>query len=859
MRSTIIVCAALLMLAESTRAAEPVKWVKPPALSFDEQAKKWVVTFELSALTDVEVALLDPQTKKVVRHLAAGVLGPKAPAPLAANARAQRLEWDGLDDLRRPVARPGELSVRVRAGMSVALEQIVGGNPYAYYSEDMRHYDHGPWGINGLEVKADGKVYVLGHSSNLGPPALRQYDSEGNFLRTLFPIPAGKDPQTMSGWGLRLKPDGTYAPSFNKLTDPSLTETLLDPGHLQMARLMPTPDPKHLQLWRTGAGKDAFELLTINNDGTIASDAAERSPGLMIKNPPLPLGLVESGGVLAQSLLGPVFTCYSPDGKSFYLSGVFAAHTRYGSIQEIKADGFWRDGQVFKVDLATRTARPFFALPADKVPTDLKERLRVFGGANSYAALHGVAVDQDENVFIGDRVNKRIVVLDKNGKQIRVLPVEHVDAIAVGKAGNLYATTRMGDYHAPGVVQLLKFNNWRKDDKPAAALEVSKTGYTGQHKHSYVAVCETDKGTNVWVAYTQMPVRVYRDDDKGLALLKDFYRVEGAQRCLGFDRMQVDPQTEDVYVLDAHDALWQIGNWKEPRTIKVPLKTATIAIDARRRHLFIRTLADGASSYSVGKVARYQLDRDDFPPVNFGDTGSNRLSGPIKYEWCFEGNADAGLAVAPNGNVAVVGEPRDGLRVFAGREDKVPWEAVTIAKLPALAGGVRFDLAGNLYVGIVDGKPPTLPGFEKDRFRTNIGRIHKYAPTGTLESGKLFPKPPAAPAQIYDVPFGAFEIDCVKRSPRFGVDGYGRLYYPTNIAQRVAVCDNAGNEILHFGTYGNRDSTGGLPGDLVPTKGIPLAFPNSVDASDDFVYVADMVNQRVLRLRKRFQVEAASR
>lgn len=152
-----------------------------------------------------------------------------------------------------------------------------------------------------------------------------------------------------------------------------------------------------------------------------------------------------------------------------------------------------------------------------------------------------------------------------------------------------------------------------------------------------------------------------------------------------------------------------------------------------------------------------------------------------------------------------------------------------------------------------------LPGFEGDRFAGAVGRIHKFTPTGTLESGNLFPKAPVGPAVIYDVPYGAFDTDCITRTPRFGVDGFGRIYYPTNVAQRVAVIDNAGNEILHFGTYGNRDSTGGLPGELVPVKGVPLAFPNSVDATDDHVYVADMVNLRLLRLKKQFRAEATSR
>ncbi|MGE3805534.1 MAG: hypothetical protein AB7K24_12735 [Gemmataceae bacterium] len=865
LRIKVLVAVATVLIVKAAPAAEGLQWVNKPALTFDEKTQKWFVTFELDAFGDVEVAIVDPKTGSVVRHLAAGVLGPKAPPPFSANSRAQKLEWDGKDDYRNKLRRT-DLAVRVRAGMSVALKQIVGGDPYAYYSEDSGHHDHGPFGICGLEVKADGKVYVLGHSSTLGPPALRQYDVDGNYLQTLYPMPAGKNLKSMTAWGLNVKPDGTYTPKFNRVADPSLTTTFLDNvGVISgMARLFPTPDKDRLTFWKSGlengAQVNGFELLTMNTDGTISNNPAERLPGLMVKAPPLGLGPITKGNHVFNSLLGPMFSCYAPDGKSFYLSGLYAATTLYGSIKEIKREGFWRDGQVWKVDLETRTARPFFALDAKTILPKGKERLAAFGGTDSYSALHGVAVDQDGNVFVCDRLNKRIVVLDANAKIIRQIPVEHPDAIAVStRTGVLYVTTRNGDPHEGGVVRFLKFNDWKKDSKPVSNIEVSKTKYIGHHRCSYVALWEAEKHTNVWVAYTEMPVRIYRDGVQGLKLVKDFYRVEGAQRCLGFDRMQVDQKTDEAYVMDDRWTVWKIGGWDKPRIEKVPLKTASIAIDAQRRHIYMRTQYEGSSSVSTGKVARFHLDKD-YSPANFGQTGTNRLSPVFWYNWCFEGNGDLGLAVAPNGNVAVVGNVKDGLQVFAGTEAKVPWESTTVAKLPALSGGVRFDLAGNLYVGYVDKRPPVkLPGFESDKYLAGLGRIHKYAPTGTLESGNLFPKAPAGPTKSYDVLLGAYEQDCVLRSPRFGVDGYGRIYYPTNIAQRVTVIDNAGNEILHFGTYGNRDSMGGLPGDLVPTKGIPLGFPNSVDATDNHIYVADLVNIRLLRLKKRFQAEATSR
>lgn len=850
-----------LPIAISAAGAEKLTLVEPPRLSFDGRSKMWHVEFELSELADVEVAIVDVSSSKMVRHLAAGKLGENPPPPLAANSRAQKMPWDGRDDYGNPVDDPSNLAVRVRAGMRVALKQIVGGDPYGYYSAEMPHGDHNPWGINGLEAKSDGKVYVFGHSSTLGPPALRQYDLDGNYLRTLFPPPAGKSAEAMRGWGINIKEDGTYTPKFNRLTDPSLSTTILDTATGGMARLLPTPDAKHLTFWRTGFGESSFDLLTINHDGTISSNSDNLLQGPLVKKPPLASGPVAPNSHIRHSMVGPVFTCLAPDGKRFYLSGICAAQTRYGSILEFDRDGFWRDGQVWKVDTQTGEAKVFFALDQAEVAGAARDRKSPIGGIYSYTALHGVAVDGDGHVFVCDRLHERIAVLDESGKLVREIPLSHADAIAISaRTGALYVTTRIGDErNGRGEVCLLKYSDWRKDEPPVVKLPVSQTGYTNHHKHSYLVLCEKHDATNVWVSYTEMPVRIYRDAAAEFKLLKDFHNFDGAQRCMGFDRIEVDQKTDEVYVLDDHAGVWKVSDWQKPRITKTPLVTASVAIDSRRRHIYVRTLADGSSSNSVGKVARFHLDDDSYPPVNFGDTGTNRLTPSFHHEWCFTGNGDKGIAIAPNGNVAVVGDPEDGLRLFHGDEAKVPWDAVKIADLPKEAGSVRFDLHGNLYVGYLDKPPTRVPGgLEEDRFARMIGRIHKYSPTGDLECGNLFPKTPEGPVKTYDVPFGAFDADCIIRSPRFAVDGFGRIYYPTNIAQRVAVIDNAGNEILTFGTYGNRDSMGGLPDDLVPTDDIPMAFPNSVAVTDDHIYVGDMVNVRLLRIEKQFALTMTS-
>jgi len=834
------ICLALVAAGSCTAASggEVSFAARPTARRSDDTT---VISFAMNAATDVEVAILDARGK-VVRHLAAGVLGGEnPPAPRLKAGLSQSVEWDGTDDYGQR-ARGGPFSARVRAGMSVKLEQIAGGNPYSFFEGS--HGDHYRWGITGLELKSDGKVYVVGHSSMLGPVAIRQYDVEGNYLKTVFPPPAGKDPEAMKGWGIHARPDGTYAVRFNRLTDPSVSMTIIDP-ELKIARLMPTPDPNRLTLWL------GFQMLTINADGTIPPDAGA-SGGLLVQDPPIKTADASANG--------PVFTCPSPDGKSFYLSGVYGCTGRKGDrIRE----GFWLDGQVWKVDVATRKATPFFALgrqAVGKLLTDdgrkaAKEHL---GGVMSYAALHGVAADQDGRVFVANRLDNCVLVLDKDAKVIRKVPVKYPDAVAVSaRTGALYVTTRYGsEYSGRGKVGLVKFDNWQTDDEPSASLpDLSNTSYTGQHRHSYVVLGEKADRTLVWVAYTEMPVRVYADDGKELTLLRDFRELGARQGCHGFDRMVVDRATETAYVGDNHSTYWRIGDWKEPRFTKVPIKAASVAIDPRKRFLFGNP--GGSVWVKEAGIWRYHLDQEGCPPAKAGDT--HRLTDRLWSEWCFTGNSDLGFDVAPNGNIAGLNQKGE-LLFFHGTEEKAPWDSTELANLRSSGsfGCVKFDLAGNLYVGARDGKPWKVAAvFENDRFAGRRGgsgcvKIIRYAPTGTLESGNLFPRPPDGPSAVYEVNFGAFDTKCIRHTPRFDIDGFGRIYYPTSIEPKVSVMDNAGNGIVRFGTWGNRDSTGGLPGEVVPTRDIPMGLPNSVAATDDHIYVADVVNLRILRIAKRF-------
>jgi hypothetical protein len=862
MRKTLIF---VLLLAAAAQAE--VAFTAEPTLK--KAGDGYVIEFALSEPADVEVAVVDAKGN-VVRHLAAGVPAENAPPPLAAGRLAQKIAWDGKDDAGEVVADPAALSVRIRAGMSVELERIVGGDPYAYFSAEMGQGDHAKWRISGLEVKPDGTVHVLGNATHIGPPALRAYTADGEYLRTVFPPPADLTAEKVAGWGVNVRPDGTWSPRRGPLVNPSITTTMFGRKRAALPILLPSREKDRLV---TMDGD--FRMMALNTDGTIAREPM--LPGRLVNDPSL-FHPETNPWKIPWKVGGPVFTCLSADGESFYLSGVYAGTIRRLRRVGVEKTGFWRDGQVYKVDLATRKAEVFFALDAGSLVTDPKARQRDIGEVRfSYASLHGVAVDGNGHVFVCDRLNRRLIVLDRSGQVVRELPVSHPDAVAVAPGGKaVYVVTRKAHYGG-GRLTLVKFADWSQDEEPAAELELT-TRVRESHRsfhHACVAAVSSGDAVNVWVAHKNLPVRIYRDERGGLKLLKDFYEATyprsgpggkagqaPPQRCLGFSRVDVHRPSGDVYVSDTFQNCFRIADWDRPRLVRcmVDPKTRVPALDVAFGPAGRRMYALGYKAWAA-PVRRYRLDGERFAPDPLAGRKDPAIAPRLMVGWMIGiGHFNSGFDVGPGGGLVALtstkAKKQRGFILSGFRVDSAEplWDLPEFGKKPS--GCVRFDRQGNLYVGIADRKPEDIPaGFEDDRdYARSIGRIRKYAPTAEGAEGLRFPKAPAEPERTYDVHFGHLD----GRPAQFDVDGYGRIYYPTSIAQKVGVIDNAGNRIVRFGTYGNRDSTGGLPGGKVRTGDIPMGLPLNVVASGDYIYVGDTLNCRLLRIRKRFKLEATT-
>ncbi len=560
-------------------SAGEVKFVAAPAMK--RSGGKTLISFALNAKTDVEVAVLDAKGK-VIRHLAAGVLGGENPPPAPLKpGLSQSLEWDGKDDYGQPAADPDAFTARVRAGMGVSLERIVGGDPYAFYSREMGQGDHAAWKITGLDVKPDGSVYVMGNASNYGPPAIRQYSADGAYQRTVYPPQAGKPVEEMKGWGVNVRADGTYSPGYSDLSSPALSRTLIAGTRGECAFLLPTPEKDQLLL--VNRRSRPFQLLRIKTDGTIPPDTA--SPGQLVDEPSL-IHPEQNGWKVPWRVKGPAFTAFSPDGKRFYLSGLYATTQKLAREVGAEQTGFWRDGQVWRVDVATRQATVFFALDEKQVITDRDARVKspianVWYCDYGYAAFHGIAVDAEGNVLVGDRQNKRVVALDKAGKVIREFPVMHADALALlPGTKTLYVTTRARDHHSKGEVRLLKFNDWAKDTEPAASVLVCPS--YGYSPNTFLGVARNNGENLIWVAYTPLPVRIYKDKGTAFELAKDFYEA-GPQRALDLQHIVADPATEHVYVSDGWGNCFRVTDWRNPQFVrcmqdaKRPLRALSLA------------------------------------------------------------------------------------------------------------------------------------------------------------------------------------------------------------------------------------------------------------------------------------------
>ena len=247
------------------------------------------ITFEVAQPTDVEIAVLDVQGR-VVRHLAAGVLGGEVapPKPLQKGMR-QSIQWDGRDDSEQPaVGRP--FTVRIRTGLQsrrggwIGSAAALSGKVYGLATDD-----------NGNLYIGSGAVY-----SSAPVFSIKVFDSCGRYLRTILPMPASLTAKQAAEFGAGRTVEGHLKPSNYS----ALLPYVQDGGIVAFIgnRI------REGQIW------------LLNTNGRICRMRADN--GAAIAWDSAPKTVTPSGG--------PMCWAASPDGSSLYFTGWWNAREKEG-------------------------------------------------------------------------------------------------------------------------------------------------------------------------------------------------------------------------------------------------------------------------------------------------------------------------------------------------------------------------------------------------------------------------------------------------------------------------------------------------------------------------------------------------
>ncbi|MCX7806196.1 MAG: hypothetical protein N3A38_13545 [Planctomycetota bacterium] len=829
---------------------------RPVAVKAGDGAR---VCFAVSAPTDVEVAVLDAGGK-VVRHLAAGLLGGKNPPPEPLRpGLAQEIVWDGKDDFGKP-AEGGPFSFRVRAGMGVRFGRFIGEDPYNFGAQES------------IVTDAKGNVYIAGArgDSNQMAMCVRVFDAEGRYLREIVPFPADLPPGSMKEVARWDEDAKAWRPRNLRNLNPDF--------YGQPGGYWGNPA---LTLVGVSAGGDitlteGSRIFLLKSSGAVTGDSFVAG-GLWGKK-----ALPNTGG-------GPLHLALSPDGKYLYLSGPYSSNTAYGH----KADPDFPPGRVYRMEIGRGTMEPFVTLPVtgeNPAKPGLGWVSRHISHPDHYTVphgpVHGVAVDAEGNVLVADQDGQRVAVFDPAGKEAGKIDVPYPDLLAVHpKTGAVYVLTKEIRGYWKYKKQIVKFSGW-KEPKQTAVLDLGTDG----HAMPRMALAAGDKKAVLWVCGVHGGLVSFEDKGDSLEPAKNFFAPRGdVPRDWG--RLAVDYERDEIYVSNYCVNFWRYdgGTGRGGMLLKdgKPFCGTDLAVGYDGL-LYVRS----GNGYS-GPLERYTRDP---APAPYQTTGTHVLSKYI-YSRMGNGMAERGLGVGPDGRVYISfmykwvayaigcwgpdGRPINGKYlegVFPGKGDYPPeLRAAVIGPVPQMNGGIRVDLKGDIYVGMMyrpkDFVPPK--GFERDQaYRVSVGSVVRFGPEGgtmggnegatqpaSLEGVKLV-YPGLAPFSSAAEGFGS-NTCCVCRVPRFDLDRYGRLIIPNAITNSVLVYDNAGNLILEFGRYGNFDSLyvnphteagrAGKPAVAVPD--IPLAWPTCAGFSKKAFYVLDTYNRRVVRVEPTWKLE----
>ncbi len=865
----------ICVLLDGSCFAAHVEFARKPTAT--QAGDEVTVTFKLKEPTDVEVSILDAKSR-VVRHLAAGVLGAKKapPAPLGPGL-TQSLVWDGKDDFGK-AATGGPFRARVRAGLDVRFGRLIGGDPHTFGS------------ISSVATDEDGNLYVMtdGGVLNQRQVSLRVFDPQGRYLREILPFPADLAPAAVGNVARWDKAKQAFRP--NNYTN-----------------LNPT-------FYRGGS---ALRLVSASKEGGIVMTAGTNvyRMGLDGGNFAGPFPMWSRAAKLKNPKWNIPQLAVSPDGRYIYYSNV--AGTRYKPKSHKDFDPRWPQGRVYRQDTkAGGDPQKFY----DLVLPDWEQKKYWLPDAwNKRTAAYGVCIDAEGHLYVCDLVNQAVVEVDPNSRQVSATPAPWPERVHVAaKTGDYYVVSRLkGPRDGRVARKLIKISGRGPGAKIVAQMPL-------QRGLGEATAAGSIRGKPVlWIGGGGTLICVQDRGDSFAVVQTEFKPRPGAQ--LDWRRLAVDYERDEVYVNNGESRTWRYDGKSGAGALLTragkPFWSTDLAVGYDGLLYVRRGYGYALGTDYSGPFERYTRD---LQPAPYRATGTHVLS---KYIYSRYGiaYAERGIGVAPDGKVyiswmyqgwvtyAITGFGADG-RPLEGKhlvgkcaadnyKRGTPKElnSAIIGPVTASNGGIRVDLAGNIYVGLwlwPKGHPRPADFAKDNAYIHSTGSVVKFTPDGGFMAVKskdwgsdfmdVIPPTPGAPGlamhsggrarpafvegavQAYPglAPFSHTGFGgnscCVCRGARFDLDRYGRLVMPNAITNSVTLLDNAGNRIAEFGKYGNFDSQyvnpvlqkeGEKPKPTVAVPAIPLAWPTGAGVSEDHIYVNDTYNRRVVRVDKTYAAE----
>ncbi len=829
----------------------------PPAFTKEPTAARvgGGVRIEFTVSRETDVAVYIEEAKgRIVRHLAAGVLGKNAPAPLKPNSLSQSIEWDGKADYGKP-AGPGPFSVRVALGLGATFGGVV--------ADEKQNFGNC---IKGLAVGKGGELYVLSvigaHIPNWGSEQLVALNREGKYLRTIMPFPADIDPKKL-GTLPTIRLDGRLSPLVHRIAARNFY-----PGFTagRKTGLGITSDGVIVSMSGGYWGAYGIFVNAVKSDASIPWGDFQ-GPELTKKRNPA---------------LSRASACVSSDGKWAYVSG----YENTPAVHRINLPG--RDKiEVFFGDLKT----------AGKDNSHL-------GGMPK-----GLVLDGKGNLLISDPKNNRVlIVTEKDAKVVGQFPVGAPDCVAVDrKTGHVYVTRILDKW----MVELVKLRGV-KDPTPIATMSFKPEA--DRRFHWVMALDAAANPPIVWMggdagtllriteaggkftstkvnsgkygraAFVDLQVDRWRDD-------KEVYTRTGQSRWIRFNEKtgKIEPVSyflisKGLCILPGPDGNiygteWPAGLFKWSRDGKpIPWKNPEPGAKDFNRSYHTRPhgtfvpVCMGFMMHAHG--IRHDGHHFVFSRLPSGpyrgakalheyDQTGKRIRGPIIWKasdnilgprFDQQGNIYVAEQIKPAGEFCpkefkdVVGEVKLGVK-YSKSKGK-PKGAIlsmygSILKFSP-KGGMIEHYPGGMNRGKkvaqpFTGEPKLDPSLKTVDATWHYGDLYQW-PQPAKVTGALWMK-----LGISHIPL--FYCNC--ENTRFDVDEFGRVWYPDLGRFRVCVLDTNGNEITSFGQYGNADAPV-RPGQ----KEIPLAWLIGVGVSDKYAYMGDSINRRLLRAKLTYAAEA---